>query len=492
VWDEIDCEWQEVPPEECVLHVRVNVMDHDETGVIPFSAAYYNTNTGVWMGQGINADTSFDGDIVVHELGHHVTRGFGYAELTGDPWDESRRFIDSGAINEASSDFLARQMFDNDRIYDYYSHVEPGNYNGERIRDVSIPFSCPANITGESHMDGRIWVTAMRDVQIALRDAGLGTEDEFASIYYAALPAIRQLPREQPDHLQPGAAIVVDEVAVVLGDEARDVAQEILDARGLLTCDRTLDIRDDPWLTGGFDPDDPLTARFMQLWSWRAEIELQERIDHPKAPPLLHRVTLGPDETRISLRYIPDFWRARAEIPRPEFSMALMVKRGATIAWIPDPQGGRPLNDADSMVIGEPVPGSTEGEHEIIVDGLEPGETYAFGLVNLTGWEGYSMVANRMRWSIGDDPGGGDGGAEDGGASGDGDGDAGESGGTGGADGSTWGSDGGPSGESPPPTAGCACATGPRTGSGADGAFALLLLAGFRHRRREGSADTSA
>ena len=63
--------------------------------------------------------------------------------------------------------------------------------------DVSIPFRCPDNVVGESHMEGRIWVSAIHTIRQQLADAGLADRDAFGAAWLPALAAARQIPREQ-------------------------------------------------------------------------------------------------------------------------------------------------------------------------------------------------------------------------------------------------------------------------------------------------------
>jgi hypothetical protein len=349
VWEAIDCEWQGVDPSECQLWLRNNVMAQDDEGVFPFAGAYYSTASGIYMGQGVHADTSFDGDVVIHEIGHHVTRGFGSPEPTEIVKDRSRRIVDRSSINEGTSDFYARQMSSNDRIYDYYVALEPGPYIDDRIRHVGINFRCPENLTGEVHMDGRIWVSALRDAQLQLAGAGLVSEDEFMASFLVGMAGVRMIPTEDLEQFPEAIDILVDEFSITHGSQAGSVLQSVFDDRGLRTCQRTLDVRENPEFRGTADPEDPLDARFMVLSSWGESVDADKVFASPPAPPVHHRVTLGEDETSIRLRYRPRLWRpARAETVTPPFVGTLLVKAGgAEIAFWHNDETGYRENDAD-------------------------------------------------------------------------------------------------------------------------------------------------
>lgn len=512
VWDLLDCSWQEVPEDECRVLARVNVLAQDEEGVFPFSGAFYSTGSGIWMGQGINADTAYDGDIVVHEFGHHVTRGYGVPEATGKARDRSRRYVDRSAINEGTSDLFARQIGLNDRIYDYYAAVEPSIYNDNRIRDVGIPFRCPDNLVGETHMDGRIWVSTIRAAQVELAAAGLATEDEFMATFLVALAAIRMIPREDVEQIPEAAQILLDEIRLAHGAQAESVARSIFDARGLRICRRTLDLHDDPSVLGTADPDDPLDDRFMVFTSHSASTDPAKIDSRPWPPPLHHEVTLGDDEDTIRLRFVPGLWRpARPDEELPPFTLGLLVsKSDDEISFWWDDETSAVTNDAQMRFESGPI--DDDGFAEVVATGLEPGAHYALALVTLTGVSGERFVIEEMQWSLSMEDDGGSGGAtsDDEGSTGD---DADSTGG----DESSTGDDEGDSGdsgdagsESEASTSstdtnatghgnagrqneggdvidtGCACTAGQRRG-GAPWAWGLLF-AGLALRRRSARA----
>lgn len=495
VWDEIDCSWQEVPNEQCQLWVRANVLKQDEDGVFPFSGAFYSTASGVYMGQGDNADTSFDGDIVVHELGHHITRGYGVPEPTSIVRDRSRRFADRQAINEATSDLLARQMFDNDRIYDYFSAVEPGSYVEHKIRHVGTAFRCPENIVGEVHMDGRIWVSALRAAQVELDTTGLLTPDEFMETFLVAHAALRQIPTLEVEQFPPATDIVIDEFRMAHGNQAAAVLESIFNARGLSRCDRTLDISQEPSVRGDGDPNDPLDARFIVLSSYASGTLPLKIEENPYAPPVHHRVRLVGDETGVSLRYRPGIWRpAHLDDPVPPLRLGLLLSpgdQGIAFWWDTEVQGV--ANDAQQRFISSEV--GVDGWAEVRAEGLVPGTNYAIALVALTENPNATFVLEDMQWSILSDETGGETGSESGtetGApetSGDTGGETGGDTGAGSSDAATSSDEGSESGRpnagQGPVALGCTCtakASDPDAPGGI--AFALLCLVGVFRRRR--------
>lgn len=402
-WDgELDCSWQGTDDlADCRVIVYTNVMAQDEMGVFPFSSAFYRKKGEIYMGQGINADTSFDGDIVIHEMGHHVTWSFGSPEPTEIEADVARLYTDLNGVNEASSDFFAWMMGNNDRIYDYYSAVEPGNYIDHRIRDVSFPFRCPQNVVGEVHMDGRIWVSALIDGYKALEAEGLSDRDAYASMYLRALGAIRHIPREQPHQMPQMREILLDEVGLSFGDAARDILTGILDERGVGVCDYLVDINQEPSVTGDEDPGDPMDARFVMFKSHNPAADPQVILDNPFAPPVQHRVTLGEDEGGLRLSFLPNQWRPPRPIDEVELQVAALVKAGDDpVAFTRDPETKLSVNDAQLRFESTLV----DGMGELIIDGLSPGENYTIALVSLTPIQGDKLMMEQMRWELLDAP----------------------------------------------------------------------------------------
>jgi MYXO-CTERM domain-containing protein len=469
-WDELDCSWQQTQdPADCRVWALTNVLNQDAEGVFPYSGAFYVKVGKIYLGQGYHADAAYDGDIVVHEIGHHITWSLGNSEPPEGEGDPSRSITDFPALNEASSDFLARMIGPNDHIYEYFSAIEPGTYVGPRIRDVSIPFRCPQNVVGESHMDGRIWISAVIDVRWALEDAGLAGADAYAMAYYGALAAIRQIPREQTVQLPDARAILLDEIELSFGPQAHDIAREIFDARGVGRCDYVIDLRDEPTVTGLGDPaNDPLDARFLVVPSHPPAVDPAVVDAHPFAPPLQHRVTLADNEVGVALRYRPNVWRPKRPVDEVELKAAALVKAGEELVWFTFDDEGLVVNDAELRF--ESV---ADGELErIVIDGLEPGQTYTIALVSLSTIVGDKLTMEDMSWEL----------LEDADPGGDGDGD----GGSGSESGDAGTSDTGGDTAVDTSDGGCACSTSDTGGVPWLGVFGLVLI-----RRRTRAAGGS-
>lgn len=476
VWDLVDCSSQEVAPEQCKLWIWVNVLGEGEDGPQPFDGAYHWPGKGVFLGQGTHGDAGFDMQMLAHEIMHHVQRGYGNPEPTAFVDDGAFWRNDGVAINEGTSDLFARLVGESDELFQYFrNHL--GLYQGPYRRDVSIPFRCPENITGEVHMEGRIWAAAWYDVHLALHDAGLAGDDSFPQIFLAALPAIRQLPVENPTQFEAASRIVLDEIALGLGSQAHDLAEELVRERGLIECSYVVDLREEPSVSGEDDPD-PYDARFLMLKA-RAPGENPDWIaGRPHAPAVQHRITLNEDEGGVSVAFVPDVWHRTDLVDDPfdgeGLEFAALVKSGEDpIVFERDPDTNEVVNDADLRVLAKPDPERGPTWRRIDVDGLAPGTSHQIALVTVSSLTpGLRPVMQSMQWSILP--------AEDGDS---GTGETGETGETGAEEAGETGDGAGGARDAGSGASGCACTTGadPRNEAGA--LLVGLGLVALRRRR---------
>ena len=410
VWEVLDCSWQQTEsPADCRVQVRTNII---EGGAQPYAGAYYTPSGVIGLGQGYNADLAYDGDVLGHELGHHVIWSFG-APLPSPPADEpSRLMTDRGAISEGSADLFAWLFGRNDLLFDYFSTVEPGPYRGPRTRDVSLPFRCPQNIVGEIHMDGRIWVSALVAGMRALEQAELASRDDYVRAYLGALAAIRQLPKNPKLHLPAAREILLDELELSFGAESRGLVEDIFDARGLGRCDYMIELREEPSIRGEGD-EDPLDARFMLLRSHLPNASQSVISEHPYAPPVQHLLQLEQGERGVVLRYRPGLWRAEGQ---PQLRAAALVKQGEDAVSFSHDEQGYVVHDAQLRFESEVDPESAAGDQRIVIEGLEPGRSYVIALVSLsTVGTNDDLVMEQMRWQLlSEDAGGTESGEESG------------------------------------------------------------------------------
>ena len=146
-------------------------------------------------------------------------------------------------------------------------------------------------------MDGRIWVSALRDAQVQLAEAELVTHDEFMTTFLVAMASVRMIPTQDLEQFPEAIEILIDEFNIAYGGQVGAIVRSVFDDRGLRNCQRTLDVRENPHNSGLGDLEDPLDARFMVLSSWGESTDDDKVFNSPPAPPLHHRVTLGDGET---------------------------------------------------------------------------------------------------------------------------------------------------------------------------------------------------
>lgn len=404
VWDVIDCEWQGVPFDQCKFYALVNVLREGEDGGPERYDGANERDARMYLGQGKYGDTAFDMQLVAHEYTHHVSQGYGAAaeaEVEYE-WDFARN--DWSAINEGSADVMARFATDSDELYQYFRNYL-GVYQGPLRRDVSIPFRCPENITGEVHMEGRIWASAWHDVHLALQEEGLAGPDDLPSIMRSSLPALRQLPFSERTLFARGARIVLDEIGLTLGAPAEDVATAIVKDRGLLACSYVIDVAKEPSVRGTVDPDDPYHARFIMLHTYGSTTDPDVIEDHPHAPPVQYRIQLRDQQRHVSLHFMPDLWDrtklAEEPVEHEGLEFAALVKVGGDLVEFHyDYEQELTFHDADFEVAAEPAPDRGEAWRRILLEDLEPDEIYTVAVVTSSPVDGSKLVLRHLDWTI--------------------------------------------------------------------------------------------
>lgn len=401
-WDVIDCGWQGVATEECKLWVYVNAKRSGENGPEPYDGAHH-TRGRIFLGQGKHGDTGFDLQLVAHEFAHFVASGYPGAEPAEDDWDWSYWRLDWSAINEGTADLFARFASQSDDLYPYFRNY-CGLYHGARSRDISLDFRCPQNITGQVHMEGRIWASAWFDVHLQLQAAGLAGPDDMPSVMLASLPGLRQIPREQRTQFALASELVLEQLADRLGTQAEQLAREIVLERGLIDCGYLVDVSAEPSARGLLRPD-PVDARFLVLKSHPPDTDPVVIEEQPWAPPVQHLVALEGQRRGITLRFVPDRWHrtdtADEALDQEDLRIAALVKQGEEpISFSRDPETGAITNDARWRFEADVDP--TRGPHWRRIDftDLEPDERYTVALVSLTPMESDRVLLDEMQWSF--------------------------------------------------------------------------------------------
>jgi hypothetical protein len=149
----------------------------------PIISTVYPEITGAMliMGQGANADFSYDGDVVYHEFGHAMIDST--IQLTG-AWhmDTQGSTVSPGGMNEGLSDYFSSAIA---------GDGDQGEYAGSdfgmgAIRHLDNDKTCPEWLTGEVHADGEFFSAPIWKARQALPEANRGT---FDGAIFAALQA---------------------------------------------------------------------------------------------------------------------------------------------------------------------------------------------------------------------------------------------------------------------------------------------------------------
>lgn len=204
-----------------------------------YTGACSGITSTIVMGQGAEYDFAWDGEIVIHEMGHGITaRQAGEGTLGLPRRDQHSAGNDAGAINEGTSDYFGT-VLSGDRHY--------ADYTGEFSRDLDTDATCPAGLPGEIHDDGILWATALLDIT---DEVGL----DFVPVVIDTLGML-----ELDTSFDAASATLEAITRDVMGDDEGDVVAEVMTARGLDECTRVAPIEDAKFgmwlLPNGWDVD---------------------------------------------------------------------------------------------------------------------------------------------------------------------------------------------------------------------------------------------
>ncbi len=126
----------------------------------PFGQAFGPEGLGLWFGQGAVTDFAYDGDVVVHELGHAVVAAtarlvpYWHLDTTGVA-------PTPGAMNEGLADYFAAAMAE-DPFVGEYAALSLASVTGEgHIRTLANSDRCPTEVSGEVHVDSTLFSGAL-------------------------------------------------------------------------------------------------------------------------------------------------------------------------------------------------------------------------------------------------------------------------------------------------------------------------------------------
>jgi hypothetical protein len=167
------------------------------------------------FGQGSAVDFSYDTSVIYHEYTHATIGDARLQGNTADQWGLSDAPL---SINEASADYFASTIL-NDPVLGRYALAD-----FDAVRDLTELRTCPADLVGEAHYDGRIWGSALWDIH-----ESLGAEAADDLIFRALMQY------GQDTTFREASQVLLDEAALD-GDEALTAVTEALSERNLIDC----------------------------------------------------------------------------------------------------------------------------------------------------------------------------------------------------------------------------------------------------------------
>jgi len=164
------------------LEVLVN---YSEAPATPYDNAAYTPGGGsggcgfLLFGEGVTGDFAWDADVVYHEYGHAVTDA--QTDILGFTVDALGLSYEPLAINEGISDYWAGTIQGDGSIAESFNDPALGGAHAS-LRVIDNALTCPSDLVGEGHYDGRLFSAVVWDVREA---AGAEVAD---AILYAAVP----------------------------------------------------------------------------------------------------------------------------------------------------------------------------------------------------------------------------------------------------------------------------------------------------------------
>lgn len=276
----------------------------DEAFFIPVEEGAALGFAGIHFGQGEDVDYAYDAEVIYHEFGH-ATIWASSEEVGASAGADSQGFDPTpGSLHEGYADMLAIVVSQDPDIGEYVDSTGTGVH-----RTANNDNTCPRNLSGEPHHDGKILTGALWQAREAI-----ATTDELKTKFDQAIVAtIGTL--NANSNLGTSMQATIMEIESRFDAAAAQTARGIFEERGALDCDRVLDsqysaemlmLPDPEYTPGDFGPS-----------------------------PIQHRIKVGGSAQTITLT--ADLGRGFTQDFTKDAKIVVLFKAGdAAIAWTQD------------------------------------------------------------------------------------------------------------------------------------------------------------
>ena len=359
------------------FHYQEPVEAYPDIDFGPLNNAYYtgrcDPESGPTMvfGQGSEADFSYDGDVVYHELGHGTVRMLTPEGLGSWNLREDGCLRDSKAINESIADYHTMMLTEDPFLAEYVG-LYWTTVLGSSIRSGLNENRCPENNAGQEHQDSQSLTAALW----ASRDR-LG-----AKLDSVVLASLSMLARDATLEEAAAAMLFVADEQVANGawnEDERELFFRALEARGLIDCVRVVK--------------DPEAVKTETRWYLRQN----HRSVTPFWPGPVQLQTVVPEDSdNIVLSFsVTPRGNSKGREVDPETDVRVLVRKGDSIHYryetiSVEEEAGEEVETREVIEVSgdweqEIVPTRTnESGRLAIVRGFEAGDVVTVSLVNLS------------------------------------------------------------------------------------------------------------
>lgn len=183
------------------------------------------------FGQGSTSDFAYDADVVYHELTHGAVFAVGGPRMLS--WDAHGISVESSALNEGFADYFS-SIRQGDPVVGEYAGLRWAPEGGG-IRDLELDARCPNFLVGQQHNDSQPWSGALWEIRTALSPEQALVFDQVVFNVLAELA--------DDASLQDATAALLARVEQDMDAETLGLAQTVVTARGLPTCQRLVPIQ---------------------------------------------------------------------------------------------------------------------------------------------------------------------------------------------------------------------------------------------------------